>query len=185
MSSAPLGGSTLPAFDAVRDRFAALLADGSETGAAVAVYRGGELVVDLWGGWADRARTRPWQRDTIATTYSVTNMPAAATLLTLVDRGLIGLDDLFLSRRPSTPRHWKATTTLRMVLAHRAGQPAFPEPRDAAAWRDWDDLTAMLARAEPEIEPGSQHVEHALTYGHLVGEVVRRVARRTLRDGLA
>ena len=76
-----------------------------------------------------------------------------------------------------------------MVLAHRAGQPAFPEPRDTAAWRDWDDLTAMLARAEPEWEPGSQHVEHALTYGHLVGEVVRRVAGRTLgtvwRDDIA
>ena len=180
MSPAPLGGSTLPAFDAVRDRFAGLLADGTETGAAVAVCRGDELVVDLWGGWADQARTRPWQRDTIATTYSVTKVPAAATLLTLVDRGLIGLDDSVASVWPAYAAAGKAATTLRMVLAHRAGQPAFPEPRDVAAWRDWDDLTAMLARAEPEWEPGSQHVEHALTYGHLVGEVVRRVAGRTL-----
>ncbi len=180
MSSAPLGGSTLPAFDTVRERFAALFADGTETGAAVAVYRGGELVVDLWGGWADQARTRPWQRDTIAATYSVTKMPAAATLLTLFDRGLIGLDDPVSSVWPEYAAAGKAATTLRMVLAHQAGQPAFPEPRDVAAWRDWDDLTAMLARAEPEWEPGSQHVEHALTYGHLVGEVVRRVAGRTL-----
>jgi len=180
VSPAPLGGSTLPAFDAVRDRFAGLLADGTETGAAVAVCRGDELVVDLWGGWADQARTRPWQRDTIATTYSVTKVPAAATLLTLVDRGLIGLDDSVASVWPAYAAAGKAATTLRMVLAHRAGQPAFPEPRDVAAWRDWDDLTAMLARAEPEWEPGSQHVEHALTYGHLVGEVVRRVAGRTL-----
>jgi CubicO group peptidase (beta-lactamase class C family) len=180
VSSAPLGGSTRPEFGAVRERFAALLADGSETGAAVAVYVGGELVVDLWGGWADRARTRPWERDTTATTYSVTKMPAAATLLTLVDRGLVGLDDPVASVWPEYAAAGKSATTLRMVLAHRAGQPAFPEPRDVAAWRDWADLTAMLARAVPEWEPGSEHVEHALTYGHLVGEVVRRVAGRSL-----
>jgi CubicO group peptidase (beta-lactamase class C family) len=180
VSAPPLGGSTHPAFEAVRDRFAALLADDTETGAAVAVYRGDELVVDLWGGWADQARTRPWQRDTIATTYSVTKMPAAATLLTLVDRGLIGLDEPVASVWPEYAAAGKAATTLRMVLAHRAGQPAFPEPCDAAGWREWDDLTAMLALAEPEWVPGSQHAEHALTYGHLVGEVVRRVAGRTL-----
>jgi CubicO group peptidase (beta-lactamase class C family) len=83
----------------------------------------------------------------------------------------------------------KDATTVRMVLAHRAGQPAFPEPRDDAGWADWGDLTAMLARAEPEWEPGTAHVEHALTYGHLVGEVVRRVDGRSLgtvwRDDLA
>jgi CubicO group peptidase (beta-lactamase class C family) len=180
VSPAPLGGSTHPAFEAVRDRFTALFADGTETGAAVAAYRGDELVVDLWAGWADQARTRPWQRNTIATTYSVTKMPAAATLLMLVDRGLIGLDDPVASVWPEYAAVGKAATTLRMVLAHRAGQPAFPEPRDASAWPDWADLTAMLARAEPEWEPGSQHVEHALTYGHLVGEVVRRVAGRSL-----
>lgn len=180
MSPAPLGGSTHPAFDAVRDRFAELLADGTETGAAVAVYRGDELVVDLWGGWADRAGTRPWERDTIATTYSVTKMPAAATLLALVDRGLVGLDDTVASVWPEYGVAGKSATTLRMVLAHRAGQPAFTEPRGVEAWRDWGDLTAMLARAEPDWEPGSQHVEHALTYGHLVGEVVRRVAGRSL-----
>jgi len=67
-----------------------------------------------------------------------------------------------------------------MLLAHRAGQPAFPDARGADAWADWDDLTGMLARAAPEWQPGSRHVEHALTYGHLVGEVVRRVAGRSL-----
>jgi CubicO group peptidase (beta-lactamase class C family) len=180
VSSAPLGGSTHPAFSAVRERFAALLADGTETGAAVAVHRGAELVVDLWGGWADVARTRPWERDTIVTTYSVTKMPAAATLLTLVDRGLVGLDDTVASVWPEYGVAGKGATTLRMLLAHRAGQPAFAEPRDATAWRDWDGLTAMLARAAPEWEPGSQHVEHALTYGHVIGEVVRRVAGRSL-----
>ena len=179
MSPAPLGGSVQPGFAAVRERFAELLADGTETGAAVAVYRGDELVVDLWGGWADAGRTIPWHRDTIASTYSVTKMPAAAVLLSLVDRGLVGLDDHVASVWPEYAAG-KDATTLRMVLAHQAGLPAFPEPRDAAGWADWDDLTAMLAGAEPEWEPGTSHVEHALTYGHLVGEVVRRVDGRTL-----
>ena len=180
MTSPPLDGTVEPVFADVRDRFAQLLADGTETGAAVAVHRGADLVVDLWGGWADAARTIPWQRDTIVTTYSVTKMPAAATLLTLVDRGLIGLDDVVASVWPDYAAAGKGATTLRMVLAHQAGLPAFPEPRSRDAWTDWDDLTAMLARATPEWEPGSAHTEHALTYGHLVGEVVRRVAGRTL-----
>ncbi len=180
MTSAPLDGTVAGAFAPVRARFAELLADGTETGGAVAVYRGAEPVVDLWGGWADKARTVPWQRDTIVTTYSVTKMPAAAALLSLVDRGLVGLDDRVASVWPEYTAAGKDRTTLRMLLAHRAGQPTFPEPRPADAWGDWADLTAMLARAEPEHEPGAAHVEHALTYGHLVGEVVRRVDGRSV-----
>jgi CubicO group peptidase (beta-lactamase class C family) len=101
-------------------------------------------------------------------------------LLSLVDRGLVGLDDRVASVWPEYTAAGKDRTTLRMLLAHRAGQPTFPEPRPADAWGDWADLTAMLARAEPEHEPGAAHVEHALTYGHLVGEVVRRVDGRSL-----
>ena len=78
--SVPLGGTCDERFRPVRDRFAELLADGSETGAAVCVHVGGEPVVDLWGGWSDAARTTPWSRDTTAATYSVTKAPAAAAV---------------------------------------------------------------------------------------------------------
>ncbi len=178
--SVPLEGTCDDRFRPVRDRFAVLLADGAETGAAVCVHVGGELVVDLWGGWSDAARTTPWGRDTTAATYSVTKAPAAAAVLSLVGRGLLGLDDPVASVWPEYAVHGKGSTTVRHLLAHRAGLPAFPQPREAGAWADWDDLAGMLARATPEWEPGTAHVEHALTYGHLIGEVVRRVDGRTI-----
>lgn len=177
----PLHGTCDDRFRPVRERFAGLLAEGSETGAALCVYLGAEPVVDLWGGWSDVARTVAWGRDTIVPTYSVTKAPAAVAVLSLVGRGLVGLDDAVASVWPEYGAQGKAATTLRQVLAHRAGQPAFPEPRgDPASWADWMDLAGMLARAAPEWEPGSAHAEHALTYGHLLGEVVRRVDGRTL-----
>lgn len=177
----PLGGTCDERFRPVRDRFAELLADGSETGAAVCVHVGGEPVVDLWGGWSDAARTTPWGRDTTAATYSVTKAPAAAAVLSLVGRGALGLDDVVASVWPEYGGQGKDATTVRHLLAHRAGLPAFPEPRiDPRAFADWDDLAAMLARATPEWEPGTAHGEHALTYGHLLGEVVRRVDGRTI-----
>lgn len=176
----PLDGTCDPRFAAVRNRFADLLEGGDETGAAVSVYVGTDAVIDLWGGWSDAARTRPWQRDTLATTYSVTKVPAALALLWVVDRGDIGLDDRVADVWPEYAARGKERTTVRHVIAHQAGLPAFPEPRPAIAWGDWADLTAMLATATPEWEPGTAHAEHALTYGHLVGEVVRRVDGRSL-----
>ena len=177
----PVGGSWDERFTPVRDRFVELLREGTETGAAVCVYVGTEPVVDLWGGWADSARTTPWRPDTIVATYSVTKAPAALTLLSVVDRGLVGLDEPVDSVWAEYRGAGKADTTIRHLLSHRAGLPAFPARRDdPAAWADWADLTAMLARATPEWEPGTAHSEHALTYGHLLGEVVLRVDGRSL-----
>lgn len=93
MTDVPRSGWCDDRFAPVRSRFAELLGDGTETGAAVCVVVGGEVVVDLWGGWRDAARTLPWERDTIVPTYSVTKAPAAVAMLTCVDRGLVGLDD--------------------------------------------------------------------------------------------
>lgn len=181
MTSPPLDGWCDERFVAARDRFARLLADGTETGAAVCAYVGGEPVLDLWGGWTDAARTRPWTRDTIVPTYSVTKAMAGVAVLSVADRGLVGLDEPVVSLWPEYGAAGKEATTVRDLLAHRAGLPAFPEPRpDPRAWADWDDLTAMLARNAPEWAPGTAHAEHALTYGHLLGEVVRRADGRSL-----
>lgn len=181
MTDVPLGGVCDDRFAPVRARFAQLLRDGEESGAAVCVLVGDEVVADLWGGWRDSARTRPWEQDTLVPTYSVTKAPAAVALLTCVDRGLVSLDDPVASVWPEYAAAGKGGTTVRHLLAHRAGLPGFPEPRpDPAAWADWDDLTGMLARATPEWEPGTAHAEHAYTYGHLLGEVVRRVDGRSL-----
>jgi CubicO group peptidase (beta-lactamase class C family) len=178
--SVPLDGYCDPRFSAVRDRFAQLLADGDETGGAVAFVLHGAPVVDLWGGWRDVARTVAWQRDSIAFTFSTTKWPAALTVLRLVDDGRLALDQPVGSVWPEYAVNGKEDTTIRHLLAHQAGVVTFPEPRPASGWADWDDLVAMLARSEPSWPPGTAHAEHVRTYGHLLGEVVRRVDGRTL-----
>lgn len=159
-----------PGYQPVRDAFAAR----SPGGSALAVRRHGELVVDLREGWADAARTQPWTAATQVNVYSVGKPVIALAVLLLVDRGLVGLDD-------PIARHWPRFTTdasVRQLLTHTAGLPFFPVPRDASAWRDWDLLCADLTSASPQWPPGTVAAEHALTYGHLLGELVRRVDGR-------
>lgn len=170
-----VSGRVAPGYEGVRDRLAELVGTGLESGAALTVLRHGEPVVELRAGWSDAARTTPWAEDTLVNTYSVGKPVAALAALLLVDRGLVALDD-------PVARHWPGFAargvTLRHVLSHTAGLPVFPAQRDARDWADWDLLCADLAAAEPETEPGSVAAEHALTYGHVIGEVVRRVDGR-------
>jgi CubicO group peptidase (beta-lactamase class C family) len=171
----PIGGRTDPRFAPVRDVFAELLHTGAETGAALAVTHEGRPVLEVFGGWRDDAHQRPWSADTLVNTFSVGKPVAALCVLLLVDRGLVGLDD-------AVAGHWPEFTagdvTVRHVLAHTAGLPSFPVPRPATAFADWGQLTADLAAASPEWTPGTLAAEHALTYGHLAGELVRRVDGR-------
>ena len=160
-------------FEPVREAFAEVLATQPGTGAAVAAWHEGELVVDLWGGTADTAG-RAWQRDSIVQPYSVSKPFAALAALVLVDRGRLDLD-------APARRYWpqlRADATVRQVLSHQAGVVALDEPAPAAAFHDWDRLCALLAAQEPAWPPGTAHGESALFYGHLVGELVRRVDGR-------
>ncbi|GAA2496682.1 serine hydrolase domain-containing protein [Winogradskya humida] len=157
-------------FDSVREAFAAHPSDGS----ALCVLRDGEVVVDLHEGRRDAARTRPWDARTLVNVYSVGKPVIALAVLLLVERGLIGLDD-------PMARHWadfKAEVSVRQVLTHTSGLVTFPKTRDSSAWSDWELLCADLADAEQEWPPGTVAAEHALTYGHLLGELVRRVTGR-------
>jgi CubicO group peptidase (beta-lactamase class C family) len=165
------GGFVAAGYEAVREAFATQPRGGS----ALSVRRHGELVVDLREGWADAGRTRPWDTETLVNVYSVGKPVIALAALLLVDRGLVGLDD-------PMARHWPRFTTeasVRQVLTHTAGLPFFPVTRDASAWIDWDLLCGDLAAASPEWPPGTVAAEHALTYGHLLGELVRRVDGRS------
>jgi CubicO group peptidase (beta-lactamase class C family) len=158
-------------YEPVREAFAAAPCGGS----ALSVRRHGDLVVDLREGWADAGRTRPWVAETLVNVYSVGKPVIALAVLLLVDRGLVGLDD-------PIARHWPRFTTeasVRQLLTHTAGLPYFPVARDASAWSDWDLLCADLADASPEWPPGTVAAEHALTYGHLLGELLRRVDGRS------
>ncbi len=171
-----ISGSVATAYSRVRDVFAEVLAEQPGTGASFAVWHEGEWVVDVWGGYADAAHTRPWQRDTLVMPYSVTKPIAALCVLTLVDRGLVGLDD-------PMQRYWpelRATASVRDVLAHRAGLVVLDEDAPEEAFYDWDLMCSLLARQEPAWVPGSAQGESALFYGHLLGQVVRAVDGRSL-----
>lgn len=151
-----------------------------DVGASVAVAIGGELVVDLWGGYADRARTRPWERDTIATTYSTTKGMVALCVHMLVDRGELDWDAPVARYWPEFAQHGKGGVLVRHVMSHTAGLPAIREPLPADAIFDWERMISALASEQLWWEPGTTQGYHSVTYGFLAGEIVRQVSGRSI-----
>jgi CubicO group peptidase (beta-lactamase class C family) len=144
-------------------------------GAAVAVYHRGELVVDLWGGW--RTEGEPWQRDTLAMCFSTTKGVTSTALHLLADRGLICYDRPVATYWPQFAQAGKERVTVRHVLTHSAGLHRMRTLIDhASRMLDWEYMVAALERAEPAYDPGSRHGYHALTYGWLAGELIRRTS---------
>ncbi|MFI9494681.1 serine hydrolase domain-containing protein [Streptomyces halstedii] len=164
-----------PRFTAVRDAFAGNFAVHDELGAAVTVLLDGEPVVDLWGGWADAGRTRPWERDTVVNVWSTTKGPTALCAHILADRGQLDLDAPVSAYWPEFAAAGKESVRVRHLLSHRSGVAGLREPHTLAALYDWEATTAALAATAPWWEPGTRSGYHALTYGFLVGEVVRRI----------
>ncbi|MFC5803359.1 serine hydrolase domain-containing protein [Streptomyces formicae] len=162
-------------FSAVRAAFDENFRARGELGAAVTVVAGGETVVDLWGGWADGARTRPWQRDTLVNVWSTTKGPTALCAHILADRGLLDLDTPVASYWPEFAAAGKQDLPVRHLLSHRAGLCGLRVPHTVDDLYDWELTTARLAATEPWWEPGTRSGYHAMTYGFLVGEVVRRI----------
>ncbi len=181
MSTSPsIEGICDPRFEAVRDAFAENFVRHGEVGAAVALSIDGRVVVDLWGGYADAARTRPWRRDTLVNVFSVSKGFVALCAHRLVARGALELDAPVARLWPEFAAAGKEEITLRQILAHRAGLPAIREPLPEDAMLDWDAICAALANQAPWWPPGSTHGYHVNTFGFLVGELVRRVTGRTL-----
>jgi CubicO group peptidase (beta-lactamase class C family) len=175
----PVGGHCDPVFALVREEFERNFAERGEVGAAVCVYAGGRLVVDLHGGWANAERGIPWEADTLVDYYSVGKAFVALLALRLVDAGRIALDDPLATVWPEFAAHGKETATLRHALCHRAGVPAIRDPMTNDDLWDWDRMAGALADTEPWWEPGARHAYHTNTYGHLIGEVVRRLGGDT------
>lgn len=173
-------GHCAPRFAPVREIFAKSFADGGELGAAIAFCLDGEMVVDLWGGHLDRERTRAWEPDTLVNTYSTTKGMTALCAHQLVERGLLDLDAPVASIWPEFAAKGKADIPVRWLLSHEAGLPAVRAPLPPDAIYDWETMTAALADQEPWWEPGARHGYHALTFGFLVGEVIRRVSGRSV-----
>jgi len=176
-------------FAAVRDAFVANFVEHGEVGAAVTIVVDGRVVVNLWAGHADAARSRPWRRDTMVNVFSVTKALSTVCVLRAVERGLLDLDAPVARVWPEFAAAGKEGVTLRQILSHRAGLPAVRAPLPEGAQLDHARMATALAAQAPWWEPGAAHGYHVNTFGFLLGELVRRTIGASigqmLRDEVA
>lgn len=173
-----LNGHCDPRFTPVADAFSALFEDPQERGAALCIQVGGETVVDLWAGSAGKEPGQDWQADTLLNLFSCTKTFAAVAALQLVGEGHLELDAPVARYWPEFEQAGKQAITVRQLLCHRAGLPAIREPLAPEALYDWSTMTAALAAETPWWTPGAEHGYAPITYGWLIGEVIRRVDGR-------
>jgi CubicO group peptidase (beta-lactamase class C family) len=173
-------GTCDPKFEAVRQAFARNFQELGEVGAAVAVHVDGRPVVDLWAGLADAATEKAWDEDTLALVFSTTKGWTAMCALLLWERGELDIDAPVADVWPEFAAAGKGSITTRQLLSHQAGLPAFDDPTSIEECHDLECVTSRLAAQAPRWEPGTAHGYHAITYGWLVGEVIRRVSGRTV-----
>jgi CubicO group peptidase (beta-lactamase class C family) len=169
-------------FDKVRSALADNIASGEEVGATIAIDIGGETVVDMWGGFTDGARTNAWDRDTIVNVWSSTKTVTSLAGLMLVDRGLVELTEPIATHWPEFAANGKQDIDFRHVLSHMSGVSGWELPFATEDMYDWDKATAALAAQAPWWEPGTASGYHAHNQGHLIGEVIRRVTGRSLKE---
>jgi CubicO group peptidase (beta-lactamase class C family) len=182
-------GHCEPPFEPLREALSEILASGLEVGAALAVYVDKHAVVDLWGGHADAARTRPWDADTIVNLYSIGKAVSAVCALRLVDAGVLDLDAPIARYWPEFAQAGKAQLLVRFALTHQIGLPAIAAALPTGSAMQWDIMTEALAAQAPWWPPGERHGYHVNTQGFLLGEVIRRITGKTigayLRDEIA
>ena len=176
--AAMISGFAAEGFEGVREQFEKNFAKRGEVGGSVAVVRDGEYLVDLWGGWASDSRTRPWEADTIVNVWSTTKGLVAMCAHILIDRRQLELDAPVASYWPEFAQAGKENITVRQLLSHRSGLMGWEEPIPSEDMFNWEKLCEMLAATEPFWEPGTASGYHMRTFGHLVGEVVRRIDSR-------
>jgi CubicO group peptidase (beta-lactamase class C family) len=172
-------------FEAVREAFAALFDDPQERGAALCIQIGGETVLDLWAGTADKDGAEAWHSDTIANLFSCTKTFTSVAALQLVEEGKLHLDRPVIDLWPEFAAAGKETITLRQLLCHQAGLPAIRQMLPAEALYDWSAMTSALAAEQPWWTPGQGHGYAAITYGWLVGEMIRRADGRGPGESIA
>ena len=172
-------------FSRVGAVFARHFERGEESGAAVFVYQGDDIVAELWAGYADQRAGRQWERDTPCLTFSCAKAVTAASALRLAEEGGCDLDGPVTAWWPEFAAAGKERATGAQLLSHQAGLPAFRDPVSVAEAADPAAMAARLAAQPPEWEPGSAHGYHALTYGWLAGELVRRLSGQTVGAYLA
>lgn len=178
-------GIVAPGWEYVADAFRQSFTEGRETGAAVAVYRDGVPVVDVWGGVADTRTGRPWKRDTVACVFSSTKGITAICAHLLAQRGALDLDAPVAMYWPEFAAAGKENLKVRWLLTHQAGLPCVDQDLTLDDIRAVHPVLRALETQEPLWEPGAQFAYHAVTFGHLVGELIRRITGKTLARFIA
>jgi CubicO group peptidase (beta-lactamase class C family) len=180
----PIRGYCDERFAEVGEQLRRNFAERGELGASVAVTLDGETVVDLWGGFADADRTRAWEEDTICVTFSCTKGAVALCAHMLAAAGELDFDAPVARYWPEFAAAGKEGVLVRHLLSHQAGLPAVRAPLPPGAFYDWERMVEVLAAEEPFWRPGSTHGYHGLTFGFLVGEVIRRVSGQSVGEFL-
>lgn len=171
-------------FAGVRAAFEANFESGEELGARFCLVQAGEVVVDLWAGFADRQRTRAFDDRTLTAVFSTTKAVAALLIARLVDAGKLDYGQRVAEVWPEFGQAGKQDITVEQVMSHQEGLSGFPDEMDPALWFDWDAICEKLAAMAPLWPPGSASGYHPITFGYLAGEIFRRVDGRTMGTAL-
>jgi CubicO group peptidase (beta-lactamase class C family) len=172
-------------FESVRSALAENVDSGEDLGASIAVDLDGDIAVDIWGGHKDEARTQPWERDTITNVWSTTKTVTSLAALLLVDRGELDVDAPVARYWPEFAASGKQDVLVRNLMGHTSGVSGLEQPAVIEDLYDWEKSTARFASQAPWWPPGTASGYHALNYGHLVGEVLRRITGTTLKQFVA
>jgi CubicO group peptidase (beta-lactamase class C family) len=172
-------------FEAVRSALARNLDSGEELGASLVVDIDGEIVIDMWGGFRDQARQTPWSEHTITNVWSSTKTVTSLAALMLADRGELDVDAPVASYWPEFAANGKQRVLVRHVMSHASGVSGLDQPAVVEDLYDWQKATSRMAAQAPWWEPGAASGYHALNYGHLVGELVRRITGKSLKQFVA
>jgi CubicO group peptidase (beta-lactamase class C family) len=184
MAEAPISGYCPPRFAAVRQAFETNFAEDLELGARFALAIEGEVVVDLIGGWADRAQARPFAEDTLTSVFSTTKVIAAFMIARLVDQVKLSYGQRVADIWQGFGVRGKATVTVEQVMSHQAGLPGFTERMAPSDWFDWDQICSRLVAMSPMWKPGDASGYHPVTFGYLAGEIFRLIDGRTMGRAL-
>ena len=171
-----------PGFEKVVDAFLSNFQETEELGASTAVYKDGELVADIWGGWVDEDKRVPWAKDTLVNVWSCTKGLVSTSIHLLISRGKLSLSDPISKHWPELSGGAKDRITLQHVLTHRSGIVTWQSKEEVNLLYEWDRAVGLLAEQEVFWEPGEQSGYHLFTFGHLLGELIRRVDGRTVSD---
>jgi len=181
---AEVHGTADAKLEGIRDVLAERL-DADELGASIVVDVDGQTLLDIWGGWCDEARTTPWVEDTIVNVWSTTKTVTSLAALMLVDRGLLDPYEKVAAYWPEFGDNGKDQVELRHLMSHTSGVSGWEQPFAVEDMYDWELSTSRLAAQAPWWEPGTASGYHAQNQGHLVGEVIRRVSGKTLKQFVA